>query len=323
MTERRYDPTSDEWVTFATQRQGRTYKPSRGSCPLCPSPAYPASTEIPRPRFGIAVFDNRFPSLTTNAQPPTGQPAFPLAAQAGYGHCEVIVYSASHTATLSDLPHRQLRLLVDVWADRTQALGADPRVNFVLPFENKGEEVGATLHHPHGQIYAYPDIPPRQRRLLATADRYASRHGRCVRCDVLNVERSHGERTVLQTPSWHAWVPFWARFPYEVNVAPTRHLGLIGDLGSAERDDLARVLSSVTRGYDKLFGFSLPYVMAWQQQPADPRPWPCWHLYLEFLPPHRSADRLKFLAGSELTAGAFLTDVAPETAAGQLRQAIR
>lgn len=323
MSERRYDPTADEWVTFATHRQGRIYKPSVAACPLCPTRPGGAPTELPRPSFAVAVFDNLFPSLSPTPPSPDVEATDLYGVEPAYGRCEVVVYSDDHDQTLADLPAERVRLLVDVWADRYRELGADPGVSYVMPFENKGDVIGVTLSHPHGQVYAYSDVPPRPARELRAAQRHHARTGRCVECDVVAAELD-GPRQVARGRSTVAFVPFWARFPYEVHVVPTGHRPRLEDLDDDERDDLAALLSQVARGYDRLFGFSLPYVMALHARPTDDaEDWdPVSHLHVEFAPPHRSADKLKHLAGSELAGGAFMTDVAPEQAAASLREAL-
>lgn len=326
MSERRYDPTADEWVTLATDRQDRTYQPPEGQCPLCPTPAgTPAdrATEIPRSAFEIAVFDNRFPSLRVPPPEPSVEPTplYPVASS--YGHCEVVVYSDDHDATLTDLPTERIALLVGVWTDRYVALGADPGVHYVMPFENKGEVIGVTLSHPHGQTYAYPEVPPRPARELAAARRHHERTGRCVECDVVAAEAADGRRVVAGTERFVAWVPFWARFPYEVHLAPREHRTCLPELDLSARWELAGLLRRVLVGYDALFGFSLPYVLAIHQRPTDDGDWAAIsHLHVELAPPHRSADKLKYLAGSELAGGAFVTDIAPEDAAARLRTGV-
>ncbi len=324
MTERRFDPTRGEWVTFATHRQNRTYKPA-DYCPLCPTRPGEEPTEIPYPSFEVATFDNRFPSFSPRPPAPAveGSALYPVAPASG--RCEVVVYSDDHDATFADLELERVRMIVDVWADRSAILGDDPAIAYVMPFENKGETVGTTLSHPHGQIYGYPDIPPLPLRELDAALEHRRRTGSCVHCDVVAAEVADGRRVVAEQGRLVAWVPFWARFPYEVHIAPRPHRPTLPGLDDAERDDLASLLSVVARAYDQLWGFSLPYVMAFHQQPSDgDDAWePVSHLHAELCPPNRAADRLKYLAGSELAGGAFVTDVAPEAAASALRDAIR
>lgn len=319
MAERRYDPTSDTWVTFADHRQNRTFLPAAVDCPLCPTrPGLPA-TEIPRSSFEIVVFDNRFPSLAPDAAAVASAPG-PYQREPAKGRCEVVVYTDQHDATLATLPRDRTRLLLDVWADRYDVLSTEPDVSYVMAFENKGEVVGVTLEHPHGQVYAYPDVPPRVSARLDAAARYLEQHGSCVQCDVVQAELADGRRVVLRTDDVVAYVPFASRFPYEVQIATSAHCQTLSDASPALRDQLAEVLHAVLVGYDRLFDQSLPYVLAVHQRPVGAGDWDgISHLHLEIAPPHRTADRLKYLAGSELAAGAFITDVLPEDAAAAMR----
>lgn len=323
-TERRRDPLTGEWRTFSAHRQERTFLPPTSRCPLCPTRDPASPTEVPWTKFDIAVFDNRFPSLVAQPPAPTSAagPLYDVAPATGA--TEVIVYSDDHDATLAALGHDRLRLLVDVWAERYAALGSRGDVEYVFVFENRGEAVGVTLHHPHGQVYAYPEVPPLPARELAEARRHMAVHGTCVLCDVVGEERARGVRVVAQSDAFIAFVPFAARFPFEVHVVTQRHAPSLLDLSETEREALASMLEELVGGYDRLFGFALPYVMSVHQAPTGDGGWePVSHLHIEFTPFHRRADRLKYLAGSELGAGAFLNDVTPERAAADLRAALR
>ncbi len=330
MSERRFDPTAREWVTFATHRQDRTFKPPADSCPLCPDPEGKVDGEIRRPDFDVAVFDNRFPSMRIRPEAPDVATSQLLPVLPGNGRCEVLVYSANHDTTLSAVGYERVRLLVDVWADRYVVLGNEGHA-YVLPFENKGEVIGVTLSHPHGQVYAFPEVPPRPLRELASYAAHRKLTGQCLGCEVVAAEVTAGDRVVVLGDYWVAHVPFWARFPYEVRVAPLAHYPSLTAADPAARDDLARVLVDLLTGFDALFGFSLPYVMGlfsapphgdpavagWQGEWSDIS-----HMHFMFSPPHRSATKLKYLAGSELMGGAFMTDIAPERAAEELRAAV-
>ena len=320
MTERRRDPLTGEWRTFATSRQGRTFLPPVEQCPLCPTrdPAFP--TEVPWPAFDVAVFDNRFPALLASPPEPDVDGVGVYRVEPAQGATEVIVYSDDHDATLESLGVERVRLLIDVWAARYAELGSREDVAYVFLFENRGEAMGVTLHHPHGQIYGYPEVPPLPARELDAARQHLARRGTCVLCDVVAQERSEAVRIVAQNDVFLAFVPFAARFPYEVHITASRHVPSLLDLSDPDRRELAALLIEVVRRYDGLFGFRLPYVMSVHQAPTDDRDWePVSHLHIEFTPFHRTADRLKYLAGSELGGGAFLNDVAPEQAAASLR----
>lgn len=322
MTERRWDPTAGEWVSFATDRQDRTYHPDPSACPLCPTRPGGPLTEIPRPAYQIAVFDNRFPALRQDPPAPSVAGTALTPVEPAYGHCEVVVYTDCHDATLAQVGIARIRLLVEVWADRTKALGSTPGIGYVLPFENKGEIIGVTLSHPHGQIYAYPDIPPRPRRQLEQARAHHRQHGTCVWCDLVTQEAGLPNRVVVDSRHFLAVVPFWARWPYQVEIWPRRHWPDLLASEPEERQDLAEVLAEVLAAYDALFGFSMPYILGVYQQPRHDTSWSdVSHTHIELDPPYRSATKLKYLAGSETIGGAFLTDVSPEEAAERLRAA--
>jgi UDPglucose--hexose-1-phosphate uridylyltransferase len=320
----RWDPTLQEWVAYATHRQDRTFLPPAEYCPLCPTKPCGFPTEVPRESYDIVVFENKFPSYTPDAPEPE-EPGSSLTPTApGRGVAEVVLYSDDHDATLAGMSERRIRNLVEVWADRYEELGALDYVDYVFVFENKGEAIGVTLHHPHGQIYAYPFIPPRPKKELQAAREYRSGNaGRCLHCEILAQEHEDGRRVVAKGEHFTAFIPFYAHFPYEVHVYARRCTPSIADLEAEERWDLARVLKQLLVGYDALFGFSLPYMMVMHQAPTDGEDYEgIAHFHIEFYPPNRTADKLKYLAGSETGAGAFVMDALPESTAQTLRQAV-
>ena len=322
MTERRYDPVTGEWRMFAGHRQDRTFLPPDAFCPLCPTKEGQPPTEIPLPAFEVVVFENRFPALVREPPEPAvaGSELSPVLRS--HGANEVVVYSDDHRLSLGEMEVDRIAKVVAVWADRYADLGSRDEVAYVFIFENKGVAVGVTLHHPHGQIYAYPEIPPRVRQELDVATAHIAEHGTCVYCDVVARERSDGVRVIAHNRSFLAFVPFAARFPYEVHVASLRHAASLLDLSDPERLALADVLRTVVRAYDRLFGFPLPYVMSMHQAPTDDGEHQhISHFHIEFTPLHRTAEKLKYLAGSELGAGAFINDTAPEDTAARLRVA--
>ncbi len=325
MSERRYSPLSDEWVVITANRQERVFRPSTEQCPLCPNSVNREGfTEIPFKEYEVAVFENRFPALTVTPDICLKEDSPPYQTSPAYGHCEVIVYSDDHRATFADLSIQRIQLVIDVWIDRCEALGADPGVHYVMPFENKGELIGATLDHPHGQIYAFSEVPPRVRQFLTTARRHHAATERCLQCDICARELASRKRLVMVTRSWLAFVPFAPQFPFETHVVPLRHVASLSALRGEERLELAGVLSKITRCYDRLWSKSLPYVMAIHQRPYDDEhEWDDFsHVRFEFKPMNRDATKIKYLAGVELAAGTFVVDVRPEDAAERLRQAL-
>ena len=312
MPDLRFDPLRREWVAYATERNDRTFLPT-SFCPLCPS-GPGGTSEVPLDTFQVVVFENRFPAFGPDRV--GNRPARPSSTG-----CEVVVYTPEHELTLAELPQDRVRLLIDVWADRYADLGSRPEVSYVYIFENKGEEVGVTLHHPHGQIYAMPFVPPFAGAELDAARVHLDATGRCLHCDEIEREAS-GPRAVFAQEGTLAFVPNAARWPYEVHVYPRRHVASIAELSTAERDAMAGALLRIAGAYDRHFGFSTPYVMAVHQSPTDGGDWPEAHLHFEFYPPHRRSDRLKYLAGVELGMGTFVNDTRPEDTASNLRAAV-
>lgn len=284
---------------------------------MCPSRAGRPPAEMPGPAYELVVLDDEFPVFMEDP-PPTAERGPLYRVEPALGATEVVLYSDDHNLTLADLGGARIRRLVEVWADRYAELGSREEVAYVLVFENKTE--AAARQHPHGQIYAYPEIPPRPLRELTTAVAHLEAHGTCVFCDVVARERAEGVRVVDENSSFVAFVPFAARFPYEVHISSRRHVASLLDLTDPERDALAGLLESVLRAYDGLFGFSLPYVMVLHQAPTDDGQWQAVsHLHIELTPPNRAATMLSHLGGAELGGGSFLNDTAPEETAAALR----
>ncbi len=317
--ELRRNPLLDEWVIVSTERQERTFLPPDEYCPLCPTSGGAFATEVPAAQFEIVAFENRWPSFRADA--PDVSDASPLERRGrAAGACEVLVYEPAHDGTLASMPPRAVRHLVDVWADRYAELGARGEVAYVFIFENRGREIGVTLTHPHGQIYAFPYVPPRVEREHAVAAKHREATGRCLQCDVVAREAADGGRVVLEAPGFVACVPFAARVPYEVHVTATAHRPSLLDLDQSERDGLAAIVRALQATYDALWGFAMPYTMSMHQR-ATSVDAPDDHLHIEFLPPYRTRDKLKYLASVETGAGTFINDTAPEEKARELRDA--
>lgn len=317
----RYDALRDEWVAVASHRQDRTFFPPADQCPLCPS-RDGRRTEVPSDDYDVVVFENRFPSFATDIEGvvPEAAAGGLFRRRPGYGRCEVVCFTSDHDASFGTLSPARVRLVVDAWADRTRELGALPHVEQVFPFENRGVEIGVTLSHPHGQIYAYPFVPPRARSLLEHARRYRERTWGNLFADLLAAERASGERVVAQGEHWTAFVPYAARWPVEVHLYPHRQVPDLPALSAAERDDFATVYLEVLGRLDGLYDERLPYIAAWQQAPVrgDRE---LGYLHLEVFSVRRAPGRLKYLAGSESGMDVFVNDVLPEQAAQRLRDA--
>jgi len=313
----RWHPLRGEWVDYAGHRQERTFLPPPGWDPLAPTTPGGEPTELPAGPWQVAVFENRFPSLAPTAPAPPADVLVP--ARPGHGVCEVVVYTQEATGGLGDLPLHQIELLVQVWAERTLELGSLASIEYVMPFENRGVEVGATLAHPHGQIYAYPLVPPIPARELELQRIHFERHGRGLLADHLQAELKDGRRVLYEGADVVAFVPAFARYPYEVWIATRTPRPDLPSLDARERADLARALKNVILRYDGLFGAPFPYVMVFHQAPTDGLAHPGAHLHAEFYPPYRARGRLKYLAGTEIGAGLFTNDALPEAKAAELK----
>ncbi|WP_026422727.1 galactose-1-phosphate uridylyltransferase [Actinokineospora inagensis] len=307
----RRDPLTGEWSAIAAHRQTRTYQPPADLCPLCPS-APDRPTEIPEADYDVVVFENRFPSFAQNA---IGVVERGLVERApGVGRCEVMCFTSDHNSAFGQLSPARVRTVVDAWADRTEALSALPGVEQVFPFENRGDEIGVTLSHPHGQIYGYPFVTPRTEKMLAVA----RAHGGPVLGEVLAYERSDGSRVVASSEHWTAYVPAAARWPIEVHLVPHRQVPDLPALSPAERDDFADLYLRVLGRLDGLYNRELPYIAAWHQAPVREGREFAW-LHLEVFSILRAADKLKYLAGSESGMAVWINDVTPEDMAARLR----
>ncbi len=321
-SEIRWDPLLDQWVVIASHRQGRTYLPPADECPLDPS-RDGRHTEIPAEDYEVVVFENRFPSLSTGAvlgpdpdDLPDDDPLFTR--RAGVGRCEVVCFTSDHSASFSSLSRQQAGTVVDAWIDRTRELNAMPEVEQVFVFENRGEEIGVTLAHPHGQIYAYPFVPPRMRRQIDSARRHRERTGECLHCGLLAAERKAGTRIVFEDDLFTVLVPHAARWPFEAHVYPRRHVPDLPSLTDDERTGLASVYLDLLKRFDTLFPTPTPYISAWMQAPARADR-DLMHLHAQVFSIRRAAGKLKYLAGSESGAGVWVNDISPERAAAALR----
>jgi len=313
----RWHPLREEWVTYAAYRQDRTFHPPPEYNPFAATKSVDNPTEVPEGAWDIAVFDNRFPALDLRAM---DAPSLPIPTRPAKGKCEVVVFTQDPQSSLGALPLDHIELLIEVWGERTRLLGAHEEIQYVLPFENRGAEVGVTLHHPHGQIYAYPVVPPIPARMHEAAVRHYATHGRGVLDTMIEAERREGTRVLYAGDAAVAFVPACARYPYEVWLAPVEPVETLAALTDVQKRDLARALKTVLLKYDALWQRPFPYLMAWYQAPTDGLAHPESHVHAEFYPPYRTPTRLKYLAGTELAAGLFAMDALPEDKARELQR---
>jgi UDPglucose--hexose-1-phosphate uridylyltransferase len=329
--ELRLDPLTGEWIPMAAHRMNRTFLPPADANPL--APAKPGATyqdgEIPDTDYDVVVFENRFPSLMAvpgvddATELVDGQPLWQR--RPANGRCEVICFSSDPTASLATVSPRRMRTIVEAWTDRTRELSALPGVEQVFCFENRGKEIGVTLHHPHGQIYAFPYVTPKTRAMLRQARAHHDATGRVLLRDVLDAELRHRERVVLESEHWVAYVPYAARWPVEVHLAPRRDVPDLPALTDAEKADLATTYLTLLRRLDQFFvdgdggAIPLPYISGWHQAPVrEGRD--VSRLHLQVFSVLRAPGKLKYLAGVESAMASWISDTTPERIARRLQE---
>jgi UDPglucose--hexose-1-phosphate uridylyltransferase len=316
----RLDSLTGDWISIAAARNGRAFLPPAHQCPLCPTTADNPS-ELPD-NFDVAVFENKSPAFgpdlleTDDPGYANGKSIELGSTRKSVGRCEVVVFGPEHLGALGSMSVSRVRTVIEAWAQRTEALQALPGVRQVFPFENRGQEIGVTLHHPHGQIYSYPYVTPRTVKLLSSIAKY----GADLFQKTLEFEQA-SDRVLIAGAHFTAYVPFAARWPIEIHLLPHRHVQHFGQLTVEERDELAGIYRQLLAAMDKIYETPTPYIAAWHQAPLvdggeNVR------LQLQITSPRRAADKLKFLAGSESAMGAFIGDVAPEVAAQMIRKAL-
>jgi UDPglucose--hexose-1-phosphate uridylyltransferase len=311
MNELRWHPFLEQWVAVATHRQERPQMPADW-CPFCPG-----SGRVPD-HYDVLLYPNDFPAFSLDAPPFDPTPGL-FKTTGARGVCDVVLYSPSHTTWPSQIPPEHWCKVIELWSRRTRELFTLADVQYVMIFENTGEAIGVTMPHPHGQIYAFPFLPPLVEVEVRAQSSWQREHGRCLHCDVLARELADKVRIVAENDSFVAYVPFAARFPFEVHIVPRRHFGTLLELGARETSDLASLLGVIRRKYDNLYGFLLPLMMALRQSPAKGEH-PYFHFEIQFLPLQRSQKKLKYLASVETAAGTYLADTLPEETAKALRQ---
>jgi UDPglucose--hexose-1-phosphate uridylyltransferase len=327
---RRLNQLTGEWLLVSPHRalrpwQGQQEPPEADTrpaydpaCYLCPGNARAGGVQNP-PYTGTFVFDNDFGALRPDA--PTGQvnEGGLLQAEAESGRCRVICFSPRHDLTLPEMAVADIRRVVDVWVNEYQTLGADPDINYVQIFENKGTMMGCSNPHPHGQVWAQRTVPGEPAKESAQQAVYFEKHGRTLLTDYLAIELREKTRVVLENPYFVVVVPFWALWPFETLLLPRRAVASIEQLNEEEKDALADMLRQLTIRYDNLFQMSFPYSAGLHQRPTDGQEHPEWHLHIHFYPPLlRSATVRKFMVGYEML-GDPQRDITPEFSAEKLR----
>ncbi len=322
MPEFRWNPLLDTYTMVATNRQHRPHLP-KDYCPFCPS------HNKALPKFDVLAYDNDFPAMsleTTQGIKRKTQVNAVFKSTEAVGKCEVILYSPEHDKQLYELSDAHVLKIVELWAERFNALQKDKRIKYIFEFENRGEEVGVTIHHPHGQLYAYSFIPSKIREELRNCKSYFAKHKRNLFADLNAAEKKYKNRVVYENKSFIAYIPYFTDYPFGVFVVNKKLKANITQFTAAEKKDLAVLLKKLTAAFDNVFDRHFPYMMCLHQTPvnenkyADAENYYAFHI--EFYPPLRAKDKVKWYAGSEMGAGAAANPLDVDECAAILREKI-
>lgn len=315
MAELRWHPLIKTWVMVASNRQNRPQMP-KDWCPFCPG-----SGRVPED-YEVYKYDNDFPVLSQDPAVPDDVGGGIFKTREAYGKCEVILYSPEHTITLPELPVDHIKKLVDLWTERFIELRKDEKIKYIFIFENRGEVVGVTMPHPHGQIYGYSYIPKKLELEIESCKEYYTVNNSCLICDMLKEERRFGKRIIFENEDFIVFLPFFTEYPYGMYIVSKSHKQNLSQFSESERLNLARALKETTGTMDSLFDYQFPYMMCMHQEPVNMGDFSgYYHFHIEFFPPMRSAEKQKFNASSETGAWAHANPTAPEEKAEELRQA--
>ena len=327
--EQRWHPLREEWVVVAAHRNDRPWVGAAAPAPVAPPSNDPDCALCPgnlrvddrrNPDYqGVYTFDNDHPCVGVHAPETLMPPPGIYRNRPARGTARVTCYHPRHDLTLAELKVPEVTALLGEWQRQYRELGNRPDVEHVLIFENKGEVVGVSNPHPHCQVYATNFVFSTIRQEAVVSQQHWQEHRRVLFQDILDAENSDGRRIVCQNDSAIAFVPYFARYAYETFVAPRATYPSIAELGTQEIQDLAQVLSEVLVRFDNLWNMSFPYVMALHQAPTDGRRHEGFHFHIEFHPPLRKPDLMKYLAGPEIGGGSFLSDTCAETKAAELQ----
>lgn len=317
MAELRWHPLTQDWVMIASHRQARPQMP-KDWCPFCPG-----SGKVPED-YEVYEYDNDFPALSQEPPAPDDVANGFFRTAPAYGKCEVVLYSPGHTITLQELSDAHVEKLVNLWCERFEALRADEKIKYVFIFENRGDVVGVTMPHPHGQIYGYSFVPKKLQLELNSSREYLAENGKCLFCTMLDEEKKDGRRVIFQNEDFTVFLPFFTEYPYGVYIMSNTHKSYITDFTRKERASLAVTIKHTVGMLDMLFGYKFPYMMCMHNAPVNGEDVSdSYHFHIEFFPPMRSADKVKFNASSETGAWAHCNPTCPEQTAQELRNAYK
>lgn len=321
MAELRWNPMIKDWVMVASNRQNRPNMP-KDWCPFCPG-----SGKVPD-SYEVYKYDNDFPALSQNPPPMDDVATELYKTRPSYGKCEVILFSPDHHGALSQLSDDHAMKLVELWTERFNAMASDKNIKYVFIFENRGEMVGVSMPHPHGQMYGYSVIPQKIELELNAAKEHYDEKDECLFCRINKEEVACGKRIVCENEDFIAYIPFFADYAYGVYIAAKSHKNNIAQFNEREKRNLGIILKEVTGAYDCLFDFRFPYMMCMHNGPVNMEETEhaghdaYFHFHIELYPPMRSADKQQFMASSETGVWAHCNPTAPEEKAVELRAAV-
>ncbi len=316
MPELRWNPLLATWTMVATNRQNRPHLPKNYN------PFAPGQGSIPA-KYDVLAYDNDFPTLSQHPSSAVDSSSSVFKSKEAYGKCEVILYSDNAENQLYDLSDEHVLKLIELWTERFRELSKDKRIKYIFEFENRGEEVGVTIHHPHGQLYAYSWIPKKIEDELANCKKYFKQNGTNLFSDLNAAEKKHKHRIIAENKSFLCYIPYFTDYPFGVFIVGKKLKQNFTEFTLAEKKDLASMLKQLVAAFDKIYNRHFPYMMCIHQSPVNtPKYADCKDYYafhIEFYPPLRAADKVKWYAGSEMGAGAAANPLDVDECAAILR----
>ncbi|MCL2223216.1 MAG: galactose-1-phosphate uridylyltransferase [Oscillospiraceae bacterium] len=317
MAELRYNPITRDWLMVASHRQERPQMP-KNWCPFCVG-----SGKVPDEGFDVFRYPNDFPALSVTPPTPDDVADGLFEAKPAYGRCEVLLYADKHEVSLSQLADEHVHKLSRMWKEVYTDFARDPEIKYIFIFENRGDVVGVTMPHPHGQVYGYPFVPKNLRDELEGSKAHFDKTGKCLFCELLTQEIKDGRRIIYDNEHFTLYMPFFAQTAYATHITAKRHVANIAQMTDAELDALGEIVRDTSAMYDALFNTHFPYMMCMHNAPPSGESDEFFHFHIEFIPPMRSAEKQQFFASSETGAGAWCNPTCPEEKAAELREAIR
>lgn len=320
MAELRWNPLINDWVIIASHRQNRPNMP-KGYCPFCPG-----SGKVPD-HYDVHKYDNDFPALSQN--PLQADIKFInkdiYKAKDAYGKCEVILFSPEHESSMCEFSIPHLEKIIELWCERFYEIKKDTNIKYIFIFENRGEAVGVTMQHPHGQIYGYSVLPKKIELECNSFKDYKENFNSCLMCAINKEEKKFSERVVYENNNFISYIPYFSEYPYGIFISAKNHLSNITELDRTEKKDLAESLKMITGMYDNLFDTKFPYMMCMYNSPVNgnENEEKDYHFHIQFYPPMRSASLQKFNASSETGVWAHCNTTSPEEKAEELRLALK